>query len=105
MLRFTFANKDSHYKNTIVIETSRKNRKGKYMKPSRKIIYYTDDTAGDSFDSYHAKLNETIYPIPFLTNNQRVLISVCGPSGVGKSTICARLIDELNNVPFQQRTK
>lgn len=79
-----------------VVETKRFNKHNKPLSPNRKIIYYTDDDEG--LDAYFAEKGEVIYPIPFLTKGQRVCVSVSGASGVGKSTMCARLIDEVMKI-------
>jgi adenylate kinase family enzyme len=70
------------------------------IKKNRTIIYYTDEVGfDDCFDEYFVDTKiETIFPIPYLTKDQRIMTSISGASGSGKSVFSSKLIDEIYKI-------
>ena len=62
-----------------------------------KKIYYTECKCKDADDKFsELETTSELIPIPFFVENQRIgPICVCSLSGGGKSTYCARLLNEI----------
>ena len=74
-MKFTFEKILNDKKNIAVAVIVNNNDK-----KDRTIIYYTDEIDADNcFDEYHVDTKiETIFPIPFLTAEQRIMVSISG---------------------------